>query len=290
MRDQANDLRQLVKACAVEEPLRDGTQPTLVMLTGAKGGVGTTTIAVNLAIAAERKGLRTVLVDADEDGGDVALLCGLEERYTIADVLSGRRTVREVLQPGPGGIRVLSGIWGLERLSDFTPAAGKRLLDQLQGAGQETDLAVLDVGDNPSRVVQPFWRAARLILVVTLPDVPAVIDAYATVKKLVVNEKAEPIRSLINRCPDEGIAENAHGRLAQACRRFLALDLPMAEYISDASRAVAVDHLFAMTAPKCRAARHIDRLITMIAASRPKAGSQSTSAGRVPPRQMRMTA
>ena len=72
MLDQASELRQLVMHAAVDDaPPGDGA-PRLVALAGGKGGVGTTTVATNIAAALARQGQRVVLVDADLQRGDVA--------------------------------------------------------------------------------------------------------------------------------------------------------------------------------------------------------------------------
>ena len=80
-----------------------------MVVAGGKGGVGTTTIAVNLALALGRSGLRTLLVDADS-GGDAALLCRVEPRCTLADVLAGRRAVPRRSNRGPAGMQVLPAL------------------------------------------------------------------------------------------------------------------------------------------------------------------------------------
>ncbi|HYW79988.1 MAG TPA: P-loop NTPase, partial [Thermoguttaceae bacterium] len=71
MRDQANHLRQLVRDCATQLPTAQ-SRPSLAVVSSGKGGVGTTTVAVNLAVEMAQKGLRTTLVDADPNAGDVA--------------------------------------------------------------------------------------------------------------------------------------------------------------------------------------------------------------------------
>src|SRR5580698_267253 len=78
MSDQANELRQLVLRAALHSPSAE-QPPKLIVVTSGKGGVGTTTIAVNLAIALARDGRRTVLVDADLEQADAGRLCHLEE-------------------------------------------------------------------------------------------------------------------------------------------------------------------------------------------------------------------
>src|SRR5688572_26812793 len=102
--DQANDLRNLVlHAVRGVGPSPDVPPPKIVVVAGGKGGVGTTTVAVNLAAALAREGRRVVLADADFAGPNVAELCGVDGAYGAADVLAGRRTVHEVLLRGPIG-------------------------------------------------------------------------------------------------------------------------------------------------------------------------------------------
>ena len=87
MSDQADGLRQLIQArsgtAAVAEmpaPARAAEAPAAVrslVLTSGKGGVGTSNLALNLAIALGEYGQRVVLVDADLGLANIDLLCGL---------------------------------------------------------------------------------------------------------------------------------------------------------------------------------------------------------------------
>lgn len=121
MADQANDLRNLVLRASRPSPTAS-QPPKLVVVTGGKGGVGTTTIAVNLAISLARDGRRVVLVDADLDGADAGTLCRVDEpSSTVADILSGRLSVHEALELGPAGIQVLPGAWAGNALVDCSP-------------------------------------------------------------------------------------------------------------------------------------------------------------------------
>lgn len=268
MHDQANHLRRLVSGRARPEEYRCGPRPYLAVLTGGKGGVGTTTIAVNLAVAVAAGGPKTVLVDADPRGGDAALLCGLEGRYTLADVLSRQRTFAEVLQVGPAAVRIIPGLRGLERLSDYPPNAGGRLLGQLEGLGGQADLVVVDAGNSLNRMMQPLWQAADVVLAVTTAEAPSVIDTYASIKAMVNGRRSGPIRAVVNRAPSAEVAEGVHGRLAQACRRFLAVQirgagqLPVDPMVAAAGEA---GEPFVIAAPDCHAAGQIHRLAQALA-------------------------
>ena len=264
MHDQASELRQLVRQGNTVAPTAPSPPPPkLLVLTGGKGGVGTTTIAVNLAVVLARQGQRTVLVDADPQGGDAAVLSGVEERYTLADVLDAQRTVDEVLRPGPGGLRVLPAAWARSDASEAPAAAHQRLIADLKGLGTQVDSIVVDAGNGLNRLVRQFCQAADLVLLVSTPEPASVMDAYASIKVLASNGDSVPIHTLVNMARARPSAAEVHSRLAQACLRFLAVQVngvgyvPYDPLVTKAGR--AGEPLVTRT-PNCRSARQIRRL------------------------------
>lgn len=218
--DQANDLRNLVLRAVRGVGAHDAPPPKLIVVAGGKGGVGTTTVAVNVAASLARDGHRVVLVDADFAGPNVAEMCGLDGAYGAADVLAGRRTVHEVLLRGPIGIQVLPANRAHVELADCTPQAQERLLTQLHSLGAHADYVLIDAGSGSSRIMRRFWEAADGVLLVMHPDSVSVMDAYALVK-LVCNENPPPapIAAVVNGVDDE--SSDVLERLSRACRRFL---------------------------------------------------------------------
>jgi flagellar biosynthesis protein FlhG len=225
MSDQANRLRLMMLAggrhLAARQPAADA--PQLIVVASGKGGVGTTTVAVNLAVALARDGRRTVLVDADLGRADATSLCRASDVYTVADVLAGRRGVHETLAPGPAGVQVLPGAWATDNLADCEPAAQQRLLDELTRLGPHADYIVIDAGSALDRVAGRFWQTADRVLVVTSPDAASVTNAYAAIKLLAPRGRNTPIHAVVNLAPSASTAAEIGRRLARACRRFLGL-------------------------------------------------------------------
>jgi flagellar biosynthesis protein FlhG len=220
MPDQAQALRRLVTE-GVAAPPPDA--PRLVVVAGAKGGAGATTLGVNLAVALAQQGCAAVLVDADPDGGHVATLCSLADRATIADVLAGRRTVEDSLIAGPCQIPVLAGAWAAS-LADTRPASLERLVSQL--GSLTAQVVVIDAGSGLGRWQRTFWQAADLVLLVTTSEVTSVMDAYAAIKVLACDPPA-PVSLVVSKA-DASAADAVHARLQAACRRFLGMTLDLA--------------------------------------------------------------
>lgn len=231
MIDQARQLRQLVRrqsSCARDDR---SARPKLVAVTGGKGGVGATTVALDLAVALTRQGHRTALVDADPQGV-AAIRCLLRERYTLADVLSGQCTVREALHAGPAGVLILPAAWGWADPWECGDFAQDRLTDQLHDLSDLVDCLVVDTGNGPAPMVRRFWPAADLILIVTTPEPDSVLAAYSLIKLQARGDDRLPIHTLVTKAFDPGLAEETHARLACVCRRFLGIPLGHAGHLA----------------------------------------------------------
>jgi len=200
---------------------------------GGHGGVGVTTLTVHLAVALAAQGCRVVLVDADLYRPAVAALCGLTGEAGIADVLAARRDIHEVLQPGPGGVQVLAGTTAASPAADWGEVAQQRLLRQLKKLGRHADLIALDAGSTGHEVLRRFWLAADDVVLVTTPDSQAVLEAYATLKRLADAPSSAGLRLLVNRTSQSGDAQGVHQRICEASERFLELGLGLLGGVPD---------------------------------------------------------
>src|SRR5215831_11651236 len=99
------------KLSGLSQPVR------VIAVTGGKGGVGKTSVSVNLATGLAAAGRRVVLLDGDLGLANVDVLLGLSPRYTLAHVLSGERTLDEILVEAPQGFSVVPAASGVANMA-----------------------------------------------------------------------------------------------------------------------------------------------------------------------------
>jgi flagellar biosynthesis protein FlhG len=269
--DQAFELRQLVRQDRAHLRAPASDAPHMVAVASGKGGVGTTTVAVNLAVALARLGRRVVLVDADLEGADVGNLCQLNPEHSIADVLRGARDVHEALCPARGGIQVLPGAWMGEAHLACTPRAQERLIAALRGLGPHADDVVLDVGCGAGRANRRFWHASDKVLAVTTAEDAAVMNVYAAIKLIGEGDPRLPVFSLVNFAADAATARPVHDRLALACRRFLGMHLFAGGHLpasAEVRDAVRDREPFVCTQPRCEATLAMEQVAQQLIAPR----------------------
>jgi flagellar biosynthesis protein FlhG len=268
--DHATDLRALVRHVATAHAPAAG-RPRRIVVYGAKGGVGTTTIALNLAVALAQQAQRSLLCDAA--GGDVALQCRLEPRYTLADALAGSRTLAQVMHLGPAGVQILPGTPELVRWHETAEHAWNRLMKQLPSLSPRPDVVVIDAGSRPDLLARQLWQAADRVLLVTTVETAAIMDAYTSIKLLTDPgpeyrvPRSASIALVVNRAPQESMADEARQRLALACRRFLGLPLRSVGSMPEdgaVPQCAALGEPFVLAMPACPASLHLRQMVRAI--------------------------
>lgn len=195
-------------------------------ITGAKGGVGKTTLAVNLALLLARAGQRTLLVDLDPGCGNVDVHLRLGRRSTLDEAIAGRCAPADAIVDGPAGLRVLAGFGataGATAGLPTTDAAIQRAHAVVTAAAAGCDLVVLDTGAGLGEAGLATAARADLTLGVSTAEPSAITDAYAQCKLLHARGRPLP-RLLLNGVRSRDEAMRTAGRFAAICRRFLAAE------------------------------------------------------------------
>jgi flagellar biosynthesis protein FlhG len=202
----------------------------VVAVSGGKGGVGKTTVAINLATALTQRGQRVMLLDGDLGLANVDVLLGLAPRYTLAHVLSGERTLEEVIIETPSGLRVAPGASGIARMANLGPAEHLYLVQAFSSLASQIDTLIVDTSAGIAEGVLRFSQAAQHVLVVVRDEPASITDAYALIKVLSREHGVQRFRVLANMTRDPGQGEAVFQRLQRVTQRYLEVIL---EYVGE---------------------------------------------------------
>jgi flagellar biosynthesis protein FlhG len=226
MGDQADSLRQAAGRHLAEQRAALGRHGCRVLaVTSGKGGVGKTNVAVNLSLALCEGGAKVLLLDGDLGLANVDLLLGLKPQRTLQHVFSRQATLNEVLLDGPLGLKILPGALGLPELANLGTLDIVRLLGLLRGLEREHDVLVIDTAAGISRLVTQFALAADDVIIVSMPEPTALVDAYGLMKALSGGEVQGGLHLLVNMVSRRGDEQQFYRSLASVAESYLGLGL-----------------------------------------------------------------
>jgi flagellar biosynthesis protein FlhG len=202
-------------------PIRPHPPATTIAITSGKGGVGKTSLTINLAVALARLGHRVGILDADFALGNVDVLLGLTPDHHLGAVLAGTKAVGDVTIDGPSGIRIIPAGSGVRSLTTLDELQWARLVDAVRQASRELDFLLLDTASGISDNVLDIVGLADYALVVTSYDPASVVDAYAVIKLVSAAKPEQPIGVVVNSTADADEGGVVFRQIALAAERFL---------------------------------------------------------------------
>lgn len=211
-----------------DAPLAPGRPVKVIAVTGGKGGVGKTTVTANLAVALAERGRRVLVLDADLGLANIDVLLGLQPRHNLSHVLTGERTLEEVIVEGPKGIRIVPASSGVRQMANLGNLEHAGLIRAFSELSHEIDVLLVDTAAGIHDSVLTFARAAQHVLVVVCDEPASLTDAYALIKVLSRDQNVRRFRVLANQTRTLGEGRELYQKLVRVCDRFLDVTLEYA--------------------------------------------------------------
>lgn len=267
-------------------PLSGTSRPERILaVASGKGGVGKSSIALNLALDLASRGRRTYLLDADFGMANAGILAGLQPRWHLGHLLSGEKTLEEIVVRGPWDLGIISGACGVSELANLSAEQRRAIGRQMAGFAAQLDYLVVDTGAGISANVTSFVQRSDQALVVATPEPTSLADAYGLIKTLHERRFAGRISVVVNRAHSIREARATGERLVELSRRYLDQPVDWAGFLLEdpsVGRAVRRRAPFSVHERRSNAARSIALLADRIEGAHSNApDAPGTFAGKV---------
>ncbi|HKK54960.1 AAA family ATPase [Marinobacter sp.] len=200
-------------------------QTRTLAITGGKGGVGKTSVAVNLALTLARKGSKVLLLDGDTDLANVSIMLGQYPHRTLADFMAGASSLQDVIMVADHGLHIIPGASGVDQCVDMAAADSLRVLKAMAQLEKRYDYVITDTASGLQPTAMHMIAAAEMACVVVTPDPASLTDAFALIKLLVRRGYRRTPSILVNMARGVSQARTVYQRLEGAAQRHLGISV-----------------------------------------------------------------
>jgi flagellar biosynthesis protein FlhG len=243
-----------------------GSGVRTIAVTGGKGGVGKTCLAVNIATALTQAGQKVLLLDGDLGLASVDVMLGLTPRFTLEQLLAGERKLQDIILQSADGVQVVPAASGVARMAALGVSEHAAIVHAFASLPAAIDVLVVDTAPGIGESVLRFCAASQQLLVVVCDEPTSLTDAYALIKVLSRNHQIKNFQVLANRVRRNG-GEALYTRLQRVTDRYLEVNLQYAGEIPDdaaVSKSVRAQRALLDAFPGSAAARAVRKLAANI--------------------------
>ena len=193
----------------------------VIGVASGKGGVGKTTVSVNLAAALQATGARVMLFDADMGLANAQISMGVRCPFNLSDFLSGAKTLKEIIVTTRQGVKLVPGSSGRQDMAALDEMGAANIIQAFSSLEDPIDYLIVDMAAGIAPSVLTFLSACERRFVVVKDDPSSIADAYGTIKIMIQDHGLEEIYLIPNGVGSAQEGYQLFERINNVCARFL---------------------------------------------------------------------
>lgn len=237
--------------------------PHIISFSSGKGGVGKTTVAVNIAVCLSQEGKRVLLIDGDLGLANVDVVLGLDVRHTIRETVEDGRDLRDTLVEISPGFFVLPASSGVPEMTRLSREDQELLLKALEGVTGNFDYVLVDTAAGIGESVLWFNNWVNSHCIIFSPDPTSMTDAYALMKVLTTRYDKKNFLLIVNQVQSVKEGKAIFSNMERVLAQFLDIKPEFLGAIprdNAVVRAIRSQKPFLQTEPDSRAGRALKRI------------------------------
>ncbi|PCH85884.1 MAG: motility protein MotR [Piscirickettsiaceae bacterium] len=203
----------------------------VITITSGKGGVGKTSTATNLALSLSALDKKVCVFDADTSLANINILLGIHPEYTLHDLLTGDKTLKQVMVDGPRGLKVIPGATGIAEYANLSIEQKDTLIKALDELQQQFDYLIIDTAAGIGADVLDFVKASQFSIVVITPEPTSLTDSFSLLKVLKRANFDRTSYILVNMALDFENSQTIYKRFESAVNKYIEVDISYLGFI-----------------------------------------------------------
>jgi flagellar biosynthesis protein FlhG len=193
----------------------------IIGVASGKGGVGKTTVSVNLAVMLASMGKKVMIFDADLGLANAQLALGCRTPFNFSHVLSGEKTLSEIVIEGPMGVKLVPGASGIQHMASLNQMQTASIIQAFSEIDEELDYFIVDLAAGLSDTVMTFLCACQHRFIVLKNEPSSIADAYGTIKVMIQDYQLGNIGLIPNGVSSQDEGERLCGSINSVIQNFL---------------------------------------------------------------------
>lgn len=195
----------------------------VLAVTSGKGGVGKSNFCINLSVCLAKDGYNTFLLDADLALGNADLLFGEVPGKTIENLLDEDVTIEDILltKKELPNFSIIPAGKGVSKLANLSSKNRNKIIGEISKLKEKADFLIIDTGAGVSDEVISFIKLADTVILIIVPEVTSIKDAYGMLKVLKSKNINKNIDVLVNKAKSKVQTHNVFDKFKETVEKFL---------------------------------------------------------------------